>query len=248
MNTLFGTIFKAFHCFIPLMNRYYLQFCCQRHLDFPNTFLMVAFQFHFQFGRHKVVQRTQIGREHRKTKHWNYFFCQELRHNCRVVCQCIVVEEIENLILLYLWPHTCTLLQQTTQNLQVKFFLTIWPSGTNSLCTTPLLLKNRISKEVWKGKNSPKLQKFGLQASKVKRMIMGYDYTGVIATYIVPYGHTVDQHMYIHFLHKMLKPKVRQMHLQMVDRVIILHGNIHPHIATLVSTVFQKYGWEVLNH
>ncbi len=34
----------------------------------------------------------------------------------------------------------------------------------------------------------------------------------------------------------------------MLDHVIILHDNGHPHIATSVTTVFQAYGWEVLNH
>ncbi len=54
--------------------------------------------------------------------------------------------------------------------------------------------------EVWKGKNSPRLQKFQHQASKVKQMIiMTYEYTGVIAPYMVPYGCTVDQHVYVHF-------------------------------------------------
>ncbi len=30
--------------------------------------------------------------------------------------------------------------------------------------------------------------------------------------------------------------------------VIILHDNAHPHIATSVTAVFQKYCWEVLNY
>ncbi len=59
------------------------------------------------------------------------------------------------------------------------------------------------------GENSLIAQKFRRQASKEKQMmIMGYDYTGVIATYVVPYGCTVDQHAYIHFLHKILRLKI----------------------------------------
>ncbi len=34
----------------------------------------------------------------------------------------------------------------------------------------------------------------------------------------------------------------------MLDHVIIFHDNTHPHIAMSVTTVFQEYGWEVLNH
>ncbi len=40
--------------------------------------------------------------------------------------------------------------------------------------------------------------------------IIAYDYTGVPATYTVPYGRTVDQHMYVHFLHKILRFNIQQ--------------------------------------
>ncbi len=61
----------------------------------------------------------------------------------------------------------------------------------------------------WKGKNSPRLQKFQHQASKVKQvMIMAYDYSGVTAIFMVSYGRTVDQHIYVHFLRKILRSKV----------------------------------------
>ncbi len=33
----------------------------------------------------------------------------------------------------------------------------------------------------------------------------------------------------------------------MLDRVIILHDNAHPHIAISITTVFQEYDWEMLN-
>ncbi len=45
--------------------------------------------------------------------------------------------------------------------------------------------------EVWKRKNSPRLQKFHRHASKVKQMMI-YDYTDVIVSYDVPYGYTVN--------------------------------------------------------
>ncbi len=84
---------------------------------------------------------------------------------------------------------------------------------------------------------------------RVKQMmIMAYNYIGVIATCTVPHGHTVDQHEYVHFLCKILRPTIRQMYSRMLDHVIIVHGNACPHIATLVTTVFQEYNWEVLNH
>ncbi len=45
------------------------------------------------------------------------------------------------------------------------------------------------------------------QASKMKQMmIMAYNYTDIIATFAVPYGHTDNQHVYIHLLHKILRP------------------------------------------
>ncbi len=61
---------------------------------------------------------------------------------------------------------------------------------------------------------------------------MVYNYTGVIATYTVPYGRTVNQHLYIHFFYKILSPNVQQTGSQMLNCVIILHGNAHLHIAT----------------
>ncbi len=57
-------------------------------------------------------------------------------------------------------------------------------------------------------------------------------------TYVVPHDCTVDQHKYVHFLRKILRPKVRQMHSQMLSCVIIHHNIAHLHIATSVITVF----------
>ncbi len=71
--------------------------------------------------------------------------------------------------------------------------------------------------------------------------------TGIIAAYMVSYGCTVDQHVYVHFLLKILRPKIQQTCSQMYGCVIILCDNACPHIATLV-TVFQEYRWEVLNN
>ncbi len=67
----------------------------------------------------------------------------------------------------------------------------------------------------------------------------------VIASYVVPYGCSMDQHVYIHFLRKILRLKI---HSQMLNCVIILHDNYCPHIATSVTTFFQEYRLEVLNH
>ncbi len=54
-------------------------------------------------------------------------------------------------------------------------------------------LELKCQREVWKGENSQRLQKFQHQAAKVKQMmVVADDYTGVIATYTVPYCHTVD--------------------------------------------------------
>ncbi len=54
--------------------------------------------------------------------------------------------------------------------------------------------------------------------------------------------------MYAHFLRKILNHKARQTYSQMLNRVIVVHDNTRPHIATSVTTVFQEYDWEVLNH
>ncbi len=56
--------------------------------------------------------------------------------------------------------------------------------------------------------------------------------------------------MWCHIVHfyKILRSKVWRICSQILDRVIILHENARPHTATLVTTVFQEYGWEVLNH
>ncbi len=102
--------------------------------------------------------------------------------------------------------------------------------------------------KIWKIKKSPRLQKFQHQASTVKQMmIMVYAYTDVIATYTVPYDHTVDQHVYV-YPRKISRPKVQQMCSQMLDLVITPHNNTGPHIAMLVTTVFQECGREVLDH
>ncbi len=102
--------------------------------------------------------------------------------------------------------------------------------------------------KVWKGRNSRWLQKFQLHASKVRQMmVMAYNYTGVIAPYMAPYGRTVDKHVYTYFFRKILRPTVWQMSSQMFDCVIILHDNTRPHI-TSVTTIFQEYGWEMLNY
>ncbi len=79
-------------------------------------------------------------------------------------------------------------------------------------------------------------------------MAMAFDYTGMIGMYMMPYGCILHQYVYVHFLRKILRPKVQQICSQMLDGVIILHDNTYPHIATSVTTVFQEYGWEVLNH
>ncbi len=50
-------------------------------------------------------------------------------------------------------------------------------------------------------------------------------------------GCTMDQHMYIHFLRKILKHKLWQTHSQMLDHAIIFHDNTCVQIATSVCTV-----------
>ncbi len=58
------------------------------------------------------------------------------------------------------------------------------------------------------GKKFTWTQKFRRQASKVKEMmIMAYNNTGLIAVYIVPYGRTTHQHVFLHFLRKILRLK-----------------------------------------
>ncbi len=79
-------------------------------------------------------------------------------------------------------------------------------------------------------------------------MIIAYDYTNVTTTYVLAYGCTVDQYVYVHFFRKNLRPKVWQMRSQMLDCVIILHDNTRPHTATSITIVFQEYGSEGLSH
>ncbi len=67
--------------------------------------------------------------------------------------------------------------------------------ATNNRCRWNLgawlELELKFQSEIWKEKNSPRPQKFWCQASKVKQMmIMAHNYTGVTATYTVPYGRT----------------------------------------------------------
>ncbi len=61
MNTLFCAIFKLFHCFLPLMNRYRFQYRHHRLLNLWNIFVLVSFQFHFQFGECEVVGGLRSG-------------------------------------------------------------------------------------------------------------------------------------------------------------------------------------------
>ncbi len=82
----------------------------------------------------------------------------------------------------------------------------------------------------------------------ISHMLFPARYTSVTAAYVVPYGCTVGQDVHMHFLHKILRPLVRETHSQMFDYVIILHDNIHPCISISVNTDSQEYGWEVLKH
>ncbi len=77
---------------------------------------------------------------------------------------------------------------------------------------------------------------------------MVVQWTSAIWLYTVPCGSTVDQYVYIHFFHKILRPKVRQTRSQMLNYEIILHDSAHSDIAMSVTTTFQKYSWELLNH
>ncbi len=97
--------------------------------------------------------------------------------------------------------------------------------------------RTEISERGLEGKNSLSVQKFQHQASRVKQMMMmAYNYTSIIASYVMLYGCTVDQHVYVHFL----QPKVWQMCPPMFDRVIILYENSHPHIAMLGTTAIHE--------
>ncbi len=83
------------------------------------------------------------------------------------------------------------------------------------------------------GKKFTKATKILMPSFKGEQMmIMAYDYTGVIATHVVPYCCTMDQCVYVHFLRKILMHKIQKTRSQKLNYVIILHDNAHPHIAT----------------
>ncbi len=100
--------------------------------------------------------------------------------------------------------------------------------------------KLKTQSAIFKGESSQRLQKFWHQASKVKQNdlwlsccnfnILGaiYSYSGPACVCILP-----SQNFEAY----------SSTNIFMLNHVIILHGNICPHIATLVTTIFQKYGW-----
>ncbi len=104
--------------------------------------------------------------------------------------------------------------------------------------------------EVWKVKNSQRQQKFRGQATKVKQMvIMAYDYTSVITLYIVSYGHKVDKQVYVNFLCKILRLKVRQLRSQMLDCVISFPITTLVHILQrLLPQFFRNMVGKVVYH
>ncbi len=61
------------------------------------------------------------------------------------------------------------------------------------------------------GKGEKRLQKVRRQQSKVKQMVvLVYDWSGVVASYKVPQGTTMNADMYKYFLQNTLRPKIRK--------------------------------------
>ncbi len=136
----------------------------------------------------------------------------------------------------------------TKNNIVWNWFRNInWAFATNNhyeTCVRDFEPKSKSQSDVWKEKNSLVQKKFWHQASKMKRMIMAYSYIDMIGRRMVVQWTSMC--MYIFFA-KFWGLKFDKC-TKMLDRVIILHYDAYSHIATSVTTVFQEWGWKVLNH
>jgi histone-lysine N-methyltransferase SETMAR len=103
---------------------------------------------------------------------------------------------------------------------------------------------------VWASRGEKRPQKVRRQQSKVKQMVvLAYDFQGIITSYKVPQGATMNAAMYKDFLQNNLRPKIRKNRPGLLEKgVIILHDNCRVHVARVIVDLLQKYGWEVLPH
>ncbi len=103
---------------------------------------------------------------------------------------------------------------------------------------------------VWAGKREKRPQKVRHQQSKVKQMVkLVYNWSGVIASYKVPQGTTMNADMYKDFLQNTLCPKIRKNRPGMLEKgVIILHDNCRVHTAWVIVELIAKYSWKIFPH
>ncbi len=86
--------------------------------------------------------------------------------------------------------------------------------------------------------------------SKVKQMVvLAYDWCGVIASYKVPQGTTMNADMYKNFLQNTLRLKICKNRPGMLEKgVMILHDNCRIQVTRVIVELLAKYGWEILPH
>ncbi len=80
-------------------------------------------------------------------------------------------------------------------------------------------------------------------------VVLVYDWSGVIASYKVPQGTTMNADMYKDFLQNTLRLKICKNRLGMLEKgVIILYDNCRIHTVWVIVKLLAKYGWEILPH
>ncbi len=103
---------------------------------------------------------------------------------------------------------------------------------------------------VWAGKGEKRPEKVCRQQSKVKQMVvLAHNWCGVIVSYKVPRGTTMNADMYKDFLQNTLRLKICKNRLGMLEKgVIILHDNCRVHTVRVIVELLAKYGWEIVPH
>lgn len=102
----------------------------------------------------------------------------------------------------------------------------------------------------WHTPNSPRPVKFRRSMNCPKMlMIFAYDSIGVLASYRVPNGKTVNKECYHMFLRSVLRPAIRRKRPELLAvGPLILHDNASCHKSGVVKALLEEYEWEVLPH
>jgi histone-lysine N-methyltransferase SETMAR len=102
----------------------------------------------------------------------------------------------------------------------------------------------------WRSEDSPRPQKARRKQGSMKVMhIIFFDMNGILLSWPVPVGTTVNGLYYQWVLREKLRPAIRKKRPQLLqDGVILLHDNAPAHCKKEVVQMLEDWDWEVLPH